>query len=109
MLDILKYINYTHCRTYVLDPCARSGMNMSNLHSKGPASAFDPSGKGRAVILVGGALGVRTHPMFTPLAALLAPHFTMFTYDFNYDRRSRGDSGDAAPAENVVRYFKQRR
>lgn len=59
----------------------------------GTTIAFDQSGKGPVLILVGGALGVRSHPMFTQLAALLAPHFTVF----NYDRRGRGDSGDTVP------------
>ena len=65
-----------------------------NVTSKdGTNIAFDRSGEGPAVILVGGALSVRSDQMFTQLAALLAPHFTVF----NYDRRGRGDSGDAAP------------
>jgi len=49
----------------------------------GPAIACDRSGKGPAVILVGGALSNRS----------AAPHFTVFAYD----RRGRGDSGDTAP------------
>ena len=59
----------------------------------GTTIAFDQSGEGPALILVSGALGVRSHPMITQLAAQLAPHFTVF----NYDRRGRGDSGDTAP------------
>jgi pimeloyl-ACP methyl ester carboxylesterase len=59
----------------------------------GTPIAFDQSGEGPAVILVTGASGIRSHPMFTQLAALLAPHFTAI----NYDRRGRGDSGDTAP------------
>jgi pimeloyl-ACP methyl ester carboxylesterase len=59
----------------------------------GTTIAFDQSGEGPAVILVAGALGIRSHPMFQELAALLAPHFTVY----NYDRRGRGDSGDTLP------------
>lgn len=55
--------------------------------------AFDQVGEGAPVILVGGALGVRKHPMVGELAGLLAPHFTVI----NYDRRGRGDSGDTLP------------
>lgn len=59
----------------------------------GTLIAFDQSGQGPVVILVSGALGVRSHPMFTQLTAQLAPYFTVF----NYDRRGRGDSGDTPP------------
>ena len=55
--------------------------------------AFDQSGKGAAVILVGGALTQRAAAQAGSLAALLAPHFTVI----DYDRRGRGDSGDSAP------------
>jgi pimeloyl-ACP methyl ester carboxylesterase len=57
----------------------------------GTAIAFDQVGKGPAVILVGGALSDRSAG--GPLAALLAPRFSVFSYD----RRGRGDSGDTAP------------
>jgi len=67
---------------------------MKKVTSKdGTPIAFDQSGQGPPLILVSGALGVRSHPMFTQLAELLAPHFTVF----NYDRRGRGDSGDTLP------------
>ena len=60
----------------------------------GTAIAFDRSGEGAAVILVGGAFQHRAFdPATTDLAARLAHRFTVF----HYDRRSRGDSGDAAP------------
>ena len=59
--------------------------------SDGTTIAFDRSGDGPAVVLVSGALGNRMSN--AQLAALLAPHFTVF----NYDRRGRGDSGDTAP------------
>ena len=53
--------------------------------------AFDRSGDGPPVIVVGGQLCDRARTR--PTAEELAKHFTVF----NYDRRSRGDSGDTAP------------
>src|SRR5713226_9035537 len=67
---------------------------MKSVRSKdGTAIAFDRSGDGPPIILVDGALCYRASGPMGPLAALLAPHFTVFTYD----RRGRGDSGDTAP------------
>src|SRR5229473_6010118 len=63
------------------------------LSTDGTPIAFDQTGKGPAIILVDGALCYRASGPTGPLAALLAPHFTVFTYD----RRGRGDSGDMAP------------
>ena len=60
----------------------------------GTAIAFDQSGEGAAIILVSGAFTVRSQPTMVQLAALLAPHFTVF----NYDRRGRG----AAPPVGSV-------
>jgi pimeloyl-ACP methyl ester carboxylesterase len=57
----------------------------------GTVIAFDRSGSGSPVILMGGALNDRQTT--TPLAALLAPRHTVL----NYDRRGRGSSGDTAP------------
>ncbi len=60
----------------------------------GTSIAFDRSGKGPAVILVGGAFQHRAIDARTAqLASLLAEHFTVF----HYDRRGRGDSGDTQP------------
>ncbi len=59
----------------------------------GTAIAYDQTGNGPAVILVGGALTQRSVPEVGSLADLLAPHFTAI----GYDRRGRGDSGDTAP------------
>lgn len=53
--------------------------------------AFDKQGNGPALIVVGGALSDRTGG--APLAKVLAPHFTVYSYD----RRGRGDSTDTAP------------
>jgi pimeloyl-ACP methyl ester carboxylesterase len=65
---------------------------MNRVISKdGVAIAFERSGDGPALILVSGALSDRSAG--APLAALLAPHFSVFTYD----RRGRGDSGNRAP------------
>jgi pimeloyl-ACP methyl ester carboxylesterase len=57
----------------------------------GTTIAFDRSGRGPAIILVGGALSDRSAAF--PLAARLAPRFTTIAYD----RRGRGNSGDTAP------------
>ena len=53
--------------------------------------AFDRTGQGPALILVGGALSQRSDN--APLVELLAKRFTVFSYD----RRGRGDSGDTLP------------
>ena len=67
---------------------------MKRVRSKdGTFIAFDRVGDGPALILVDGALCYRASGPMGPLAALLAPHFTVFTYD----RRGRGDSGDTTP------------
>jgi pimeloyl-ACP methyl ester carboxylesterase len=57
----------------------------------GTTIVFDRSGKGPAVVLVGGILGDRSQQ--APLATLLAEDFTVF----NYDRRGHGESGDTQP------------
>ena len=58
----------------------------------GTSIAFEKSGHGPAIILVGGAFCDRhARAAGTPLAAMLAGHFTVFSYD----RRGRGDSSDA--------------
>jgi pimeloyl-ACP methyl ester carboxylesterase len=59
----------------------------------GTAIAFERIGSGAPVILVDPALCDRGMGQSPQLAALLAPHFTVITYD----RRGRGDSGDTAP------------
>jgi pimeloyl-ACP methyl ester carboxylesterase len=60
----------------------------------GTIIAFDRSGHGPAVILVGGAFQHRAFdPRTAELAERLADHFTVL----NYDRRGRGDSGDTPP------------
>jgi hypothetical protein len=65
---------------------------MENVSSRdGTTIAVDRMGDGPPVILVCG--GSTDRMANAPLAALLAPHLTVF----NYDRRGRGDSGDTAP------------
>jgi pimeloyl-ACP methyl ester carboxylesterase len=57
----------------------------------GTCIAFDCYGDGPALILVGGAATTRGD--LAPLAAALAPFFTVLPFD----RRGRGDSGDTDP------------
>ncbi len=59
----------------------------------GTTIAYEQSGAGPALILVDGAMCYRAFGPMRGLAALLAPHFTVFAYD----RRGRGESGDTAP------------
>src|SRR5258708_14467177 len=71
----------------------RSFMNQV-ISKDGTVIAFDQSGEGLALILVGGAFQHRAiDPRTAQLAALLAQHFTVF----HYDRRGRGDSSDTQP------------
>jgi pimeloyl-ACP methyl ester carboxylesterase len=65
---------------------------MHTITSKdGTRIVYDQYGQGPALVLVGGASTTRTD--LAPLAAALAPSFTVFAYD----RRARGDSGDTRP------------
>ena len=57
----------------------------------GTRIAYDRQGNGPTLILVGGALADRTAG--AGYARLLAPHFTVYSFD----RRGRGDSGDTKP------------
>jgi pimeloyl-ACP methyl ester carboxylesterase len=72
---------------------------MSRVTSKdGTAIAYDRTGGGPPVVLVGGGLvdpvtGRAGRWENAPLAAELAEHLTVC----NYDRRGRGDSGDTLP------------
>jgi pimeloyl-ACP methyl ester carboxylesterase len=57
----------------------------------GTEIAFEQVGDGPPLIIVGGAWNDRRSP--ADLAELLAPSFSVYTYD----RRGRGDSGDTPP------------
>jgi pimeloyl-ACP methyl ester carboxylesterase len=57
----------------------------------GTEIAFETTGDGPPLVLVDGALCYRGSGPATPLAEALAPHFTVHTYD----RRGRGESGNA--------------
>ena len=59
----------------------------------GTAIAYDRVGHGPALIVVDGALCSRSFGPASKLAQLLAPHFSVTTYD----RRGRGQSGDTDP------------
>lgn len=60
----------------------------------GTRIAYDRYGEGPAVILVNGALGYRKFKTMEQIASALSEHCTVI----NYDRRGRGDSGEAGPA-----------
>ncbi|MGD0375746.1 MAG: alpha/beta hydrolase [Streptosporangiaceae bacterium] len=59
----------------------------------GTAIAYDSSGTGPALILVDGAMCTRVSGSKPDLVKLLSADFTVYSYD----RRGRGDSGDAQP------------
>ncbi|HEY7202158.1 MAG TPA: alpha/beta hydrolase [Candidatus Dormibacteraeota bacterium] len=61
------------------------------ISADGTAIAYDRTGDGPALVLVGGALTTRA--AFPPVSSLLASRFSVFAYD----RRGRGDSGDTPP------------
>jgi pimeloyl-ACP methyl ester carboxylesterase len=71
-------------------PAGLGGMTTTTSHDGTPI-AYERSGDGPALILVDGALCHRAFGPSRPLAAELAAHFTVYTYD----RRGRGESGDA--------------
>ena len=67
---------------------------MATVTSKdGTVIAYERSGSGPPLILVDGALCHRRFGPMSKMAALLAPHFTVYAYD----RRGRGESGDTQP------------
>jgi len=65
----------------------------------GTPIAYSRVGKGPSLVLVDGALCYRASGPSGPLAAQLADHFTVFTYD----RRGRGESGNTAAPDSVGR------
>jgi pimeloyl-ACP methyl ester carboxylesterase len=67
---------------------------MAHVKSKdGTTIAYERSGSGPALILVDGAMCSRAFGPSPKLTPLLARHFTVYAYD----RRGRGQSGDAGP------------
>jgi pimeloyl-ACP methyl ester carboxylesterase len=59
------------------------------ISTDGTEIAFERSGRGRALIIVG---ALADHQFYVPLANELSSHLTVYTYD----RRGRGQSGDAS-------------
>ncbi len=67
---------------------------MNTVTSKdGTKIAYDKKGQGPALILIDGALCYRGFGPMPGLADLLAPNFTVYTYD----RRGRGESSNGKP------------
>ncbi len=64
----------------------------------GSKIAYDRSGDGPTVILVGGALSFREFSKMTELAELLSARTTVI----NYDRRGRGDSTETTPFSHAT-------
>jgi pimeloyl-ACP methyl ester carboxylesterase len=65
---------------------------MNTVRSRdGTTIAFERSGSGPALILIGGAMSNRGGS--AAVASILAPRFTVYSYD----RRGRGDSGNTLP------------
>jgi pimeloyl-ACP methyl ester carboxylesterase len=63
------------------------------LSADGTPIAYDKTGRGEPVILVGGLFSYRAWPQPRELARQLSRSFTVV----NYDRRGRGESGDTQP------------
>lgn len=74
-----------------MTPSRPGAMNGTVESADGTTIAYEVNGAGPALILVVGAFC--DGGTFSALAGLLAPHFTVTTYD----RRGRGDSGDTPP------------
>jgi pimeloyl-ACP methyl ester carboxylesterase len=67
---------------------------MRHVTSKdGTKIVYDRAGEGDPIVLIDGALCSRSFGPMPRLASLLAPQFTVITYD----RRGRGESGDTLP------------
>jgi pimeloyl-ACP methyl ester carboxylesterase len=59
----------------------------------GTLIAYDQKGSGPTLIVIDGAMTTRMSSGKAELVDLMAPHFSVYTYD----RRGRGDSGDTQP------------
>ncbi len=78
---------------------------MSTVRSAdGTTIAYSRAGQGPALILVDGALCSRSFGPMPKLAELLAPHFTVYTYD----RRGRGGSGGSGGSGDEAPYAPDR-
>ena len=73
------------------DARPQKGKSLHVTSRDGTRLAYDTWGEGPALILVNGALADRSGN--AELAQLLAPRFTVYSYD----RRGRGESGDTRP------------
>jgi pimeloyl-ACP methyl ester carboxylesterase len=69
------------------------GDTRTTTSSDGTTIAYTKRGSGPPLVIVDGVFCYRQNGPATPLASLLAEHYTVFTYD----RRGRGESGDTAP------------
>jgi pimeloyl-ACP methyl ester carboxylesterase len=65
----------------------------------GTLIAYDRSGAGEPLVLVGGAFSYRRYPGQVKLAKLLSARFTVYSYD----RRGRGDSGDSGAMPSTAK------
>lgn len=83
----------------IVQPPATFSSTGTALSKDGTTIAYDRIGNGPPVILVDGALCYRGMGPSGQLAELLAPCFTVFTYD----RRGRGGSGNTAASYAVER------
>lgn len=72
-------------------------MSTATTSKDGTRIAYERTGQGPPLVLVDGALCSRAFGPMEKLAPLLAPRFTVFTYD----RRGRGESGDTRPYDTA--------
>jgi pimeloyl-ACP methyl ester carboxylesterase len=91
VLNMMSRLNLTLLSLERGERAQKEYLMRTVISKDGTPIAFDQSGHGPALILVTGALTTRVD--WSSLAAHLAPHFSVFTYD----RRGRGESGDIAP------------
>ncbi|PNG23820.1 alpha/beta fold hydrolase [Streptomyces cahuitamycinicus] len=66
------------------------------LSADGTPIAYEKSGSGPPVVILGG--GLNDKAMFTPLVTHMSKRFTVY----NYDRRGRGDSGYGDPDQYTI-------
>ena len=66
---------------------------LTTTSADGSTIAYETLGSGPPLVLVWGALGARSSPFTRQMRTELAKSFTVY----DYDRRGRGESGDAKP------------